>query len=189
MSANVSVSGVATAIDEQRLPSCMGSLMFTGKRQLNDLLGLMDQDDITVGEALQATLAATPGLPQCPLGFAVAAYVKAHIEQGPRLEAAGVSIGVVIGIQGLYRYTVEVLGEKAHAGTAPLQTRKDALKAAATMVGALEEVMADETDTVRFTVGRFEVTPGSPNTVPSRVFFTICPQALVPVTVGGMNHG
>jgi len=41
------------------------------------------------------------------------------------------------------------------------------------MMHALEQVMADDTDTVRFTVGRFEVAPGSPNTVPSRAFFTI----------------
>jgi N-carbamoyl-L-amino-acid hydrolase len=154
-------------------PGCMGSAVFTGKRQVEDLLSSTDKDGVTVGEALQATLAATPNLVRRPTGFAVAAYIEAHIEQGPLLEAAATPIGVVTGVQGLYRYTVEVLGEEAHAGTAPLKMRKDALKAAAAMIGALEETMADETDTVRFTVGRLEVTPGSPNTVPSRVFFTI----------------
>lgn len=82
-------------------------------------------------------------------------------------------IGIVTGIQGSHRYTVEVIGEEAHAGTAPLKTRKDALKAAAAMVSALEAAMADDTDIMRFTVGRFEMAPGSPNTVPGRVFFTI----------------
>ena len=77
------------------------------------------------------------------------------------------------GIQGLYWFTVEVRGEEAHAGTTPLKGRKDALKAAVHMVHALEGLMADETDTVRFTVGRFECHPGSPATVPSRVLFTI----------------
>jgi N-carbamoyl-L-amino-acid hydrolase len=154
-------------------PGCMGSAVFTGKRHLHDLCTVTDRHGVTVGEALQATLAATPDLPHRPLGFPVAAYLEAHIEQGPLLEAAGVPIGVVTGIQGSHRYTVDVLGEEAHAGTAPLRTRKDALKAAAAMVGALEVAMADDTDTVRFTVGRFEVHPGSPNTVPGRVFFTI----------------
>ena len=68
---------------------------------------------------------------------------------------------------------IEVLGEEAHAGTSPMKQRKDALKAAARIVMALEEIMDDPTDTVRCTFGRFEVFPGSPNTVPGRVFFTI----------------
>jgi N-carbamoyl-L-amino-acid hydrolase len=151
----------------------MGSAVFIGKSSLAEILTAADRDGMTVREVLPVTLAATPGLTQRPFGFPVAAYIEAHIEQGPRLEAAGLSIGIVTGIQGLYRYTVEVLGEEAHAGTAPLKTRKDALKAAVAMIAALEEVMADDTDTVRFTVGRFDVAPGSPNVVPSRVFFTI----------------
>jgi len=154
-------------------PGCMGSSVFTDKRQLSEFLTDTDKDGITVGAALQATLAATPDVAQRALGFEVAAYLEAHIEQGPILEAAGIPIGAVTGVQGSRRYTVEVLGEEAHAGTAPLKTRKDALKAAVAMIHALEATMADETDTVRFTVGRFDVAPGSPNTVPSRAFFTI----------------
>ena len=103
----------------------------------------------------------------------MAGYLEAHIEQGPRLEAESLTIGVVTAIQGARWYTIEVAGEEAHAGTTPLAKRKDALKAAVAMVGALQEAMADPTDTVRFTVGRFEVGPGSPNTVPGRVLFTI----------------
>jgi N-carbamoyl-L-amino-acid hydrolase len=154
-------------------PGCMGSAVFTGKLHVHDLLSVTDKDGITVDTALQATLRCTPSLPRRLRGFPVAAYIEAHIEQGPLLEATGNTIGVVTGIQGMHRYTVEVLGEEAHAGTAPLRTRRDALKAAAAMVGGLEQLMADATDTVRFTIGRFEVSPGSPNTVPSRVFFTI----------------
>ena len=152
-------------------PGCMGSSVFTGKRQLSEFLTGIDKDGITVSAALQATLEATPDVARRALGFEVAAYLEAHIEQGPILEAAGIPIGAVTGVQGSRRYTVEILGEEAHAGTAPLKTRKDALKAAVSMIHALEEVMADDTDTVRFTVGRFEVAPGSPNTVPGRVFF------------------
>jgi beta-ureidopropionase / N-carbamoyl-L-amino-acid hydrolase len=154
-------------------PGCMGSAVFVGTKQLAELLSVTDKDGVSMRAALHATLAATPDLAPRQPGFAVAAYIEAHIEQGPILEAAGYSIGAVTGIQGSHRYNVEVLGEEAHAGTAPLKTRKDALKAAAAMVGALEELMADDTDTVRFTIGRFEVRPGSPNTVPGHVFFTI----------------
>ena len=154
-------------------PGAMGSAVFAGVLGLEDQLGLVDLQGITLEDALAETLASTPGLPLRPFGQPFAAYVEAHIEQGPRLENTGTTIGAVTGIQGLYWFTVEVRGEEAHAGTTPLKGRKDALKAAVAMVSALEELMADESDTVRFTVGRFECHPGSPATVPSRVLFTI----------------
>jgi beta-ureidopropionase / N-carbamoyl-L-amino-acid hydrolase len=154
-------------------PGAMGSAVFAGQMNLAEQLAVADSDGITAGEALRDFLAATPDLPRRPIGFPLAAYVEAHIEQGPRLEATGKPIGIVGGIQGLRWFAVEVLGEAAHAGTTPVSMRKDALKAAAAMVTALNEAMADAADTVRFTVGRFEVSPGSPNTVPARVFFTI----------------
>ena len=154
-------------------PGAMGSAVFAGLLPLEDQLGIVDREGVALGDALAETLAATPGLPQRPFGHPFAAYVEAHIEQGPRLENAATTIGAVTGIQGLYWFTVEVGGEEAHAGTTPLKGRRDALKAAVHMVHALEELMADESDTVRFTVGRFECHPGAPSTVPSRALFTI----------------
>src|SRR5690606_7165509 len=96
-----------------------------------------------------------------------------HIEQGPQLEATGNQIGVVTGIQGARWYVVEVEGEPAHAGTAPLGARKDAVRAAVAMIAGLQELMHDPADVLRFTVGRIEVYPNSPNTVPARVEFSI----------------
>ena len=154
-------------------PGAMGSAVFAGVFGLEDQLGIVDREGVTLEAALAETLASTPGLAHRPFGQPFAAYVEAHIEQGPRLENAGLTIGAVTGIQGLYWFTVEVTGEEAHAGTTPLKGRRDALKAAVAMVSALEELMADESDTVRFTVGRFECGPGAPSTVPSRVLFII----------------
>ncbi len=108
-----------------------------------------------------------------PFNFPVAAYVEAHIEQGPRLEEAGLPIGVVTGIQGCRWFDVEVFGETAHAGTTPAANRRDALQDAVAIVAALNGLMADETDTVRFTVGRFDVRPNSPNSVAEYVRFSI----------------
>jgi N-carbamoyl-L-amino-acid hydrolase len=154
-------------------PGAMGSAAFVGRMQLPALLDHVDRAGVRLGDALQATLAATPDLARRGLGFDVAAYVEAHIEQGPLLEAERKVIGAVTGIQGSRWFAVEVKGEEAHAGTTPLKIRKDALKAAMSMIGALETLMQDDSDTVRFTVGRFEVSPNSPNTVPGQVFFTI----------------
>ena len=66
-----------------------------------------------------------------------------------------------------------VTGDEAHAGTSRRQERRDALSAAVRMVTALEAVMHDEEDIVKFTVGAFTVLPNAPSVVPSRVVFTI----------------
>ena len=99
----------------------MGSAVFAGVLRLEDQLGLVDREGVTLEDALAETLASTPGLPHRPFGHPFAAYVEAHIEQGPRLENEGLTIGAVTGIQGLYWFTVEVSGEEAHAGTTPLK--------------------------------------------------------------------
>ncbi len=106
-------------------------------------------------------------------GPAPHAYVEAHIEQGPRLETEGFDIGVVTGIQGSRWFLVELRGESAHAGTAPLSTRRDAVQDMLRAITALNALMDDPTDVLRFTVARIEVHPNSSNSVAERVRFTI----------------
>lgn len=154
-------------------PGAMGSMVFTGSRDLADCLATRDGNGVRLQDALAVTLAATPVGETRDFNFPIAAYVEAHIEQGPRLEAEDIPIGVVTGIQGSRWFEVEVLGESAHAGAAPLKTRRDALQGALAAIQALNRVMADESDTVRFTIGRLEVSPNSPNTVASQVQFTV----------------
>lgn len=154
-------------------PGAMGSAVFAGSYDLQKMLDVTDRAGVMLKDALAQTLTAAPATPRSSLGFPVDGYIEAHIEQGPVLEATGHTIGVVTMIQGSRRFTVDVVGEEAHAGTTPRKVRKDALSAAVRIVSALEDLMRDDADTVRFTVGRFEVYPGSPNTVPGRVHFTI----------------
>ena len=150
-------------------PGCMGSMVFSGRMALGDALAVADRGGTTVRDAL-----ARLGLAGLPLRRPeAAAYVEAHIEQGPLLEAEGRTIGAVTGIQGCRWFAIEIRGEEAHAGTTPHAIRKDALKTALAIAAALERLMEDPEDRVRFTIGRFEVAPGSPNTVPGRVFFTV----------------
>ena len=154
-------------------PGCMGSMVFSGTAPLERFEDAVDADGISFGRALSRTLGATPDLPRRRETILPAAYVEAHIEQGPVLEAAEVPIGAVTGVQGSQRFVVEVDGATAHAGTTPVRGRRDALQAALRAVARLNETMADPNDVLRFTVGRFEVEPNSPNTVPSRVRFSI----------------
>ena len=154
-------------------PGAMGSGVYTGANALSDMLEIRDGDGIRLGDALAETLAATPEIAKRVLGAPVAAYVETHIEQGPILEAAGETIGVVTGIQGLRWIEVDIHGETAHAGTTPIGSRRDALQAAVRCLSALNLSMTDPQDVLRFTVGRLEVIPNAPNSVASQVTFTV----------------
>ena len=84
-----------------------------------------------------------------------------------------VDIGVVSGIQGSRWFTVTLSGATAHAGTAPLRGRRDAVQDMVRAVVALNALTADPSDTLRFTVARVEVSPNTSNSVANRVRFTI----------------
>ena len=154
-------------------PCTMGSAVYTGAKTLGEFLSVSDNEGIVLRDALSDTLAATPGLGNRALEAPAAAYVEAHIEQGPLLEQEEKIIGVVTGIQGLRWFNVEVFGESAHAGTTPVSARKDALREAIAAIEALRELTQDPSDTTRFTVGRMLVTPNSPNSVASHVLFSV----------------
>jgi N-carbamoyl-L-amino-acid hydrolase len=155
-------------------PGAMGSAVFAGQYGLDDMLSATDWKGVKLADALAETLSAAPApMRDGQPGFAIDYYVEAHIEQGPRLENAGTTIGVVTGIQGSRRYIVETDGEEAHAGTTPRAARKDAFAAATRIAAAMYEATTDADDTLRFTIGRVEVHPGSPNTVPGKASFTI----------------
>jgi N-carbamoyl-L-amino-acid hydrolase len=157
-----------------RFPPCtMGSAVHTGAHALEEFLDVKDNEGVALKDALARTLAATPEVGKRELKAPAAAYIEAHIEQGPLLEQSGTAIGVVTGIQGLRWFNVEVFGETAHAGTTPLAGRKDALREAIAAINGLHELTRDESDTTRFTIGRVLVEPNSPNSVPSRVLFSV----------------
>lgn len=155
------------------IPACMGSAAYAGAQPLDAMLAREDADGVTMGDCVKKLNAALPEAGHRNVAVPFAAFIEAHIEQGPELEANGNSIGIVTGMQGYRRFTVEVVGENAHSGTTPRSRRKDAFVAATDIVVALRQVLWDEDDVVRFTVGRFEVLPGGISVVPGRVNFMI----------------
>jgi N-carbamoyl-L-amino-acid hydrolase len=154
-------------------PGMMGSEAFAGIRSLEDIRARTDCDGISVGAALDELAAIFPDLAQRPLGFPVKAFIEAHIEQGPELEACAKQIGVVSGIQGKKTYRVTLHGTDAHAGTTRRAERRDALRTAVTMIEHLYANVDDDADVVRFTVGRLVVEPNAPSVVPGRAEFSI----------------
>ena len=102
----------------------------------------------------------------------VLAYAELHIEQGPVLEAEGLPVGVVTAINGFSRQRVTLRGAAGHAGTVPMNLRRDALAGAAECVLATERIAQQQPEVVG-TVGRLEVKPGAINVIPGEVMFTV----------------
>ena len=148
----------------------------TGSRALagNYPQDVLDQKDAQ-GVLMRDALLAFGGDPEQAASIRaqnVAAFVEAHIEQGPTLEAEGLPLGVVTAINGATRLEVVVDGLAGHAGATPMHLRQDALTAAAEMALAIEGRARSEPDLVA-TVGRLEVWPGATNVIPGHVQFSI----------------
>jgi allantoate deiminase len=99
-------------------------------------------------------------------------YCEVHIEQGPVLERHGLPIGVVTGITGQSHAEVQLDGMAGHAGTVPMDDRRDALAAAAELVLAAE-ALGRGRDGVVATVGQLAVEPGARNVIPARVTLSV----------------
>jgi len=158
-------------------PGCMGSMAWSGHSAPTTWDGVADLHGTTFRAALEEQMAAEADLPRRPLGPTGAArpsaYIEAHIEQGPLLEADMLDIGVVTGIQGSRWFVVDVAGRSDHAGTSPVSLRQDAVQDMVRAINALNSLTHDPADVLRFTVGRVEVHPNTSNSVADRVRFTI----------------
>ena len=105
--------------------------------------------------------------PQNYLGF-----VEVHIEQGPVLNELDIPLGIVTSINGGVRYLCEVVGTASHAGTTPMDRRRDAATAAAELALYVERRAAEDGDSVA-TIGMLQVPSGSINVVPGRCLFSL----------------
>ena len=103
----------------------------------------------------------------------VFAFLEAHIEQGPVLEAEGLALGVVTAIAAQKRLMVRFTGMAGHAGTTPMSLRKDPGPAAAEAILALERICSGGKDGLVGTVGRITALPGAFNVIPGAVEFSM----------------
>ncbi|AOK18787.1 Zn-dependent hydrolase [Burkholderia cepacia] len=151
-------------------PAMLGSAVFTGALPLDAALAARDAAGASIADALRETgYAGERAVP----GAVFDAYFEAHIEQGPVLEESGVPIGVVTGGQAIRWLDVRVTGQAAHAGTTPMQYRKDALFAAADMAAELEAIAADFFPQGLTTIGEWRIANASRNTIAGDVTFTV----------------
>ncbi|TDV03520.1 M20 family metallo-hydrolase [Paraburkholderia caballeronis] len=156
-------------------PGAMGSSAFVEPSRLAAYLDATDAAGVTLREALAAQRRAFPDLPLRDHAATPAhAFVELHIEQGPLLENADVPLGVVTGIQGVRWYALHCDGVAAHAGTTPMNVRRDAMTLAIALraeIDALAHALGG--DDTRVTFGRWSVSPNAINTIPSAVTFSV----------------
>ena len=147
-----------------------GSKGFAGQVSREEAYRLRTTDGLSFGEALNQIGYAGDGGPRPEQ---LACYLESHIEQGPVLEAAGKTIGIVESAQAARWYQVAVTGETRHAGTTPANRRRDAFMAASAFaVESRRQLLGMDPD-IRFTIGRMELGTNAPNTVPGQASFTI----------------
>lgn len=146
-------------------PSIMGSSVFTGAMDEQEMLAVRDLDGVSVAEALEAI-----GYRGCDPRPDVAGYAEIHIEQGRILEREGINLGAVDFSWYTQKLDVEVLGEQSHTGATAMADRHDALVAASKVVLRVHDVTAKfEPEALVSSVGRFTVEPNSPIVVARRV--------------------
>ncbi|MDE0195900.1 MAG: Zn-dependent hydrolase [bacterium] len=146
-------------------PDMLGSLTFVGGMSVEEALDVTDSDGISVGAELDRI--GYRGAAPCPAP-APFAFVELHIEQGPVLEQEGVTIGAVTGVQGISWQEVTIEGQSNHAGTTPMDMRRDAGYAAARIAVAAREIAGDIGGYQVATVGVMDLHPDLVNVVAGR---------------------
>ncbi len=151
-------------------PDMLGSLTYAGGMPIEEALDITGIDGARVGNELQRIGYA--GSIPCP-GPAPHAYVELHIEQGPVLEASGVDIGVVEGVQGISWQELTVEGQSNHAGTTPMSMRHDAGYAAGAIIARVRRLADDLGPPQVATVGYLSMRPNLVNVVASEAKLTV----------------
>ena len=151
-------------------PSMMASGVLSGKFDKSVMLKKIDTEGVTFEEALKAS--GYDGEVENRLKEA-AAFLEMHIEQGPILEKEAFSIGVVECVVGMACYEIEVTGESDHAGTTPMNMRKDALFATNNLINEIRRHLSTLDNELVFTIGRVNVYPSIHTVIPNKVVFTL----------------
>jgi N-carbamoyl-L-amino-acid hydrolase len=148
-------------------PDMMGSMVYAGVLGVEDAYASIDDDGVTVGQELDRIgYRGDDSLtPSC--------YLELHVEQGPVLHSTGHRIGVVEGVQGIAWWHGCYLGQANHAGTTPLELRRDALLGASDLNVRLRALAEEMGEASVATMGRLSPSPDVINVVPGRADFTL----------------
>jgi beta-ureidopropionase / N-carbamoyl-L-amino-acid hydrolase len=151
-------------------PSLMASGVLSGKFDKTKMITSTDKNGITFAQALNKS--GFEGLESNRLKEA-SAYIELHIEQGPVLERKSLDIGVVEGVLGMVCYEISVYGESNHAGTTPINMRKDPMFTTANIIADMQKQLQRLDSDLVYTIGRMNAYPNIHTVIPSEVTFTL----------------
>lgn len=151
-------------------PDMMGSLVYVGGLGLDEALATVGIDGVSVGDCLRRIGYA--GAASCGTARAHA-YVELHVEQGPVLEAEGVTLGAVESVQGISWTEFTVRGVSNHAGTTPMRLRHDAGYAACAIASHARRIARELGGNQVATVGAIDLAPNLVNVIAYKAVFTV----------------
>jgi len=147
-----------------------GTRGMLGMIDVRELDHLRDDTGTTIGEAMAAA-GLDPALFRSAVRTDLDAFIELHIEQGRILADAGTQLGIVDAITGIFSQRILVEGRTDHAGTTPMDLRRDALQGAAEMALAVTHLVEETGRPAVATAGKWQVEPGAWNIVPGRATF------------------
>ncbi len=165
---------VAFSDEEGRFGAMFGSEAFCGFISPSRLRE-RDLEGISLSEAmLSQGLDPSAALDAARPRGTVDSYLELHIEQGPVLDSAGEQVGIVENITGLFKWQVRLVGDANHAGTTPMEMRNDAFIGLADFAHEISRILEENGgEHSRATIGTAQILPGSANTVPGMVEFSL----------------
>jgi N-carbamoyl-L-amino-acid hydrolase len=166
---------VAFTDEEGRFGGMFGSQAISGRLTPESIHTATDLAGVTIEQAMaEHGWNAMHALGAQREPGSIHAFVELHIEQGPVLDRLGATIGLVEGITGLFRWDVRLCGAANHAGTTPMDMRKDAFQGLAEFAGKIADVLETYgSPRSRATVGRVELVPGAANVIPGEARFAL----------------
>lgn len=166
---------VATSEEEGRFGGMFGAQAIAGQLTPEFVLNAHDADDVRLADSLTAVgLTPLESLAARRRPESMRAFLELHVEQGPVLEQSGNTIGVVDSISGVFKWIVRLIGKADHAGTAPMNMRSDAFTGLADFAHEIPRIIGEDgTDRSRLTVGKVDLRPGNPHTIPGEAVFTV----------------
>ncbi|OCW56929.1 Zn-dependent hydrolase [Hoeflea olei] len=167
---------VATAEEEGRFGGMLGSQTIAGVVDPGWLDRASDSDGVQLTDAMAAQgLDAQDALASAWPKGSIRAFLELHIEQGPVLERQAIPIGIVEGISGVCNLQVRYEGTANHSGTTPMEMRADAFAGLAAFAAGIPEILGASgvPGTSRITIGKVEIHPNFPHTIPGVAEFLI----------------
>ncbi|MGD2166510.1 MAG: Zn-dependent hydrolase [Gammaproteobacteria bacterium] len=166
---------LGTSEEEGRYGGMLGAQAIAGDLTPEFLLNAHDADGNKLSDAMRERgLEPMQAMDARRTRDTMRAFIELHVEQGPVLDKTGKTIGVVDSIAGVFKWIIHLKGKADHAGTAPMDMRSDAFMGMADFAHEIPRIIAEHgTERSRLTVGKVELKPGSPHTIPGEAIFTL----------------